>query len=305
MRLVAQLLIVTGATALVLGASFRRQRSTHSLMTRLQLPYSESTLYDPATNQNTLKRALATLALSQKSNPAELPNRRTLQLQTVFVAALGGLITLVLSGHWYLGLLTALVLLLLNEPLIAFQSRKIKTRAQEQAPAALSILASSLEAGANLERSIELLANRIDPPLGPVFERLTAELDLGVDVEVAIRQAADRVGLEDLRWWAFAVGLQRRVGGPLAPITKNLAEMIRQRAELRQEARALTAEGRLSALVLGALPVLMFLMLQITNPTYLEPFFTGWGLIWLAATAASVTLGVAIVLRMVERPMKQ
>jgi tight adherence protein B len=90
------------------------------------------------------------------------------------------------------------------------------------------------------------------------------------------------------------------VGGKLADLLHTLADFIRAREEVRREVDVLTAEGRISAWVLSALPVCLFMFLQLSNPTYLEPMYHGGGLIALIGVAVSITTGFVVIRRMVK-----
>jgi tight adherence protein B len=90
------------------------------------------------------------------------------------------------------------------------------------------------------------------------------------------------------------------VGGRLADLLHTLADFIRAREEIRREVDVLTAEGRISAWVLGALPVFLLLAISVMNPGYMSSMFQGWGYIWLAGSAASVICGVIVINKMVK-----
>lgn len=300
MTAVAPLLVAGGSAVLLLGVTRGRNARTRSLAERLQLPLGEETIVEDALPSSTIRR-ITSMLVDRDSHRLPRQRRTAVEvLQPILVGALAGVLVGFVTQQLVLGVVAAASMPLLGVLVARTAERRLRLKARAQVPTALSTLASSLEAGATLERSLAVLADRVGPPLGEELTRLVSEVELGGDVVVSIERVAERVGLEDLRWWAYAVGLQRRVGGPLAPITRNLAELVREREELDRELRVLTAEGRLSAYVLGALPVVVFLAVQVTNPGYLDPFFRGWGLVWLGLTGLSVAFGVALVLRMVQ-----
>jgi tight adherence protein B len=90
------------------------------------------------------------------------------------------------------------------------------------------------------------------------------------------------------------------VGGKLAVLLHTLAVFIRAREEIRREIDVLTAEGKVSAYVLGALPVFLGVFIQVTNPGYLDPMFRGWGWVFLGGAALSVTVGMLVIFRMIK-----
>jgi tight adherence protein B len=131
---------------------------------------------------------------------------------------------------------------------------------------------------------------------GPVAEelrRVVLETQLGQPLVDALDHLRDRVRLESVDLLVDAVRVQQQVGGSLTDLLHSLAEFIRARHELTREVKVLTAEGRMSATVLGALPLFMLLAMGTLNPGYTDPLFQGWGIVWLAMSAGMVALGVA------------
>jgi tight adherence protein B len=97
-----------------------------------------------------------------------------------------------------------------------------------------------------------------------------------------------------------AIRIQQTVGGKLADLLHTLADFIRAREEIRREIDVLTAEGRISAWVLGALPVFLLVAISVMNPGYMDSMFQGWGFAWLAGSAVSVGFGVGVINKMVK-----
>jgi tight adherence protein B len=139
-----------------------------------------------------------------------------------------------------------------------------------------------------------------EPPLSEEFRRVVNETQLGDPLVDALERMARRLDIKDLVWVVQAIRIQQTVGGKLADLLHTLADFIRAREEIRREVRVLTAEGRISAWILGGLPVFLLLAIQTSSPKYMEPMFQGWGIAVLAATGASVAIGVGIILRMVK-----
>ena len=145
-----------------------------------------------------------------------------------------------------------------------------------------------------------MMCEESEAPLSEEFGRVVSETQLGDPLVDALARMADRLEVRDLSWVVQAIRIQQTVGGKLADLLHTLADFIRSREEIRREVRVLTAEGRLSAWVLGALPVLLLLVVQVISPDYMRPMFHGWGLATLGATAASVAVGMGVILRMVK-----
>jgi tight adherence protein B len=111
---------------------------------------------------------------------------------------------------------------------------------------------------------------------------------------------AERSGLGDMTWVVQAIRIQQTVGGKLADLLHTLADFMRAREEVRREVDVLTAEGRISAWILGAMPVLLLVAVQVMSPGYANALFKGWGLAALAFSAISIVMGVGVIRRMVR-----
>jgi len=185
----------------------------------------------------------------------------------------------------------------------AYPRVKIKRRRkafEAQLPEALSLIASSLSAGHTFLRAIQMMTEEAEPPLAEEFARVVYETRLGDPVVDALDRMAIRLEVPDLRWVVQAIRIQQTVGGKLADLLHTLADFIRGREEIRREINVLTAEGRISAWVLGGMPVLLLIAINVLNPEYSAPLFRGWGYMVLALTGASIAVGVAFILRMVK-----
>ena len=183
-------------------------------------------------------------------------------------------------------------------PKIRIQRRRRAFEAQ--LPEALSLIASSLSAGHTFLRAIQMMTEEAEPPLSEEFARVVYETRLGDPIVDALDRMAARLGVRDLQWIVQAIRIQQTVGGKLADLLHTLADFIRGREEVRREINVLTAEGRISAWVLGAMPIALLFAIQVINPGYAEPLFHGWGLVALAFTGLSIAAGVVIILRMVK-----
>ncbi len=186
---------------------------------------------------------------------------------------------------------------------VAYLKRRTSRRTkkfEQQFPGALTLIASSLAAGHTFLRSIQLMCEEAEAPLSEEFARVVSETQLGDPLVDALERMATRLGVRDVDWVVQAIRIQQTVGGKLADLLHTLADFIRAREEIRREIDVLTAEGKVSAYVLGALPIGLGLFIQVTNPGYLEPMLQGWGIVWLGGALGSVVLGMAVILRMVK-----
>jgi tight adherence protein B len=119
------------------------------------------------------------------------------------------------------------------------------------------------------------------------------EARLGRPLEEAFEAMARRTRSVDFEWTVMAIRLQRQVGGNLAEVLSTVSQTIRDRYSLKRQIRALSAEGRLSSIILAVLPILLFMALMLLNPTFLKPLYTTTvGLMMLAGSAVLMILGV-------------
>jgi tight adherence protein B len=143
-----------------------------------------------------------------------------------------------------------------------------------QLPDTLQLLASSLRAGYSLVQGLDAVAEEVADPTGRELRRVVLETRLGRDMELALEDLARRMHSQDFDWVVMAIRIQREVGGNLAELLTSVAETMISRERLRREVSSLTAEGRLSAIVVGALPLVIGAAIMVLNPGYIEKLFT-------------------------------
>ena len=143
-----------------------------------------------------------------------------------------------------------------------------------QLPEALELIGRALRAGHSLASGFKLVADEMNPPIATEFERSYEAQNLGVPLEDAIDEMTNRVPNLDLRFFATAVILQRQTGGDLAEILDKIGYLVRERFKIWGQIQALTGEGRLSGVVLLALPPVLFVVMWYINPGYSITLFT-------------------------------
>ena len=207
-------------------------------------------------------------------------------------AALAGLLT-VLTRSLVIGVLAGGLIGWLGMRLVlSMRIRRRRAAFAEQLPDVLQLVAGSLQSGFSLEQAVDAVVRENTQPAAGEFSRALAEARLGADVEDALDGVASRMDSNDLRWAVMAVRIQRTVGGNLAEVLRNTVGAMRERAFLRRHVRALSAEGRLSAYFIVALPVVIGGWLFFSDPTYMHPLYTTTvGLFILSAAAVLVVLG--------------
>jgi tight adherence protein B len=170
-----------------------------------------------------------------------------------------------------------------------------------QFPDAIDIIVRSLRAGHPVPIAVSMVAREMPDPIGSEFGIVSDEITYGADLETAMRNLFFRLGQEDLPLFVTAVAIQGSTGGNLGEILENLSAVIRQRFKMRRKIKALAAEGRASALILSALPIGMFLVVQVISPDF-------YGSVWkydltktiLGIAAAWMAFGNLFMYRMVN-----
>jgi tight adherence protein B len=143
----------------------------------------------------------------------------------------------------------------------------------------LQLMSGSLSAGLSLAQSLDTIVREGSEPMTSEFKRVIAETRLGVELEDALDGISQRMDSKDFMWVVMAIRIQREVGGNLAELLLTVAATLREREYLRRHVRALSAEGRLSAWILGGLPPGFLAYLSLTKGDYVAPMFTqpiGW-----------------------------
>lgn len=141
---------------------------------------------------------------------------------------------------------------------------------QKQLPDGLELMARALKAGHAFTSGMKLAADEFDDPLGPEFENTIDMINFGVSVPDALKKMASRIDCPELKYFVVSVILQKETGGNLAEIIENLAELIRKRFKLEDKVKTLAAEGKLSAIILIALPIFVVIFLRFSNPDYIN-----------------------------------
>jgi tight adherence protein B len=171
----------------------------------------------------------------------------------------------------------------------------------EQLPEVIEVIVRSLRAGHPFTVSLNLVAREMPDPAGTEFGLVTDEIAYGLDIPSALSNLYDRVGYEDLRFFSTSVTVQNQTGGNLAEILSRLSRLMRDRFKMRRRVRALTAEGRFSAIALTLLPVIVLGLMNVVVPAL---YNTVWGNpIWtymLVAAGVFTAIGNLVMWKMVN-----
>jgi tight adherence protein B len=155
---------------------------------------------------------------------------------------------------------------------IHFKREKRMRDMEQQLPEALDFISRAVRAGHAFSVSLELLSNEMPDPIKTEFRRVFQEVNLGSALDTAMRNLAHRIPIIDVRFFVSAVLLQRETGGNLSEILTKLAQTIRERFRLKGHIKAVTAHSRMTAVVVGAVPIVALFLLSFSFPGYAEPF---------------------------------
>jgi tight adherence protein B len=180
------------------------------------------------------------------------------------------------SGNFMIGWAGALLGFFVPYAYAAHRRTKRFQQFEEKFPEAIDTLARAVRAGHAFTTALEMIANEVSEPVAGEFRQLYEEQKFGLPVRDALVNLADRVPLVDVKFFVTAVMLQRETGGNLAEILDNLSYVIRERFKILRQVRVHTAQGRLTMVLLMALPPAIVVIMMLINPGFIRPLFTEW-----------------------------
>ena len=203
-------------------------------------------------------------------------------IATILGLALGGLfIALVFGG----------MAALIPPAVVSFLANKRRKKFLGQLPDTLQLLSGTLRAGYSLMQGVEAVSQEVENPMGAELRRVVTESRLGRPLEESLDGVAERMASPDFSWAVMAIRIQREVGGNLSELLLTVADTMTQRERLRRDVAALTAEGRMSAIILGLLPIGLGAAMFVINPEYTSKLFND--------TLGNILLGGAVVMMII------
>lgn len=216
-------------------------------------------------------------------------------------AAVGLVAGWLLSGQVAMGILGSVIGLGAPYCYLVRRARRRQTELTNQLPNSLDMLSSALRSGHALSRGFRIISTQTRPPIAEEFTRVLQDLQVGISVSDSLDALLARTDSYDVELVVTAMQTQLKLGGDLSEILDNIADVIRERVRLQGEIDAATSEGRLSAMILVALPIVMAVVVQVISPGYLTPLFQepAGGLMLLGAGLLMVA-GVVIIRKLLE-----
>lgn len=179
------------------------------------------------------------------------------------------------TGAIALGLLLGLLVPVVTKVVLRQRATKRRQAFADQLDESLALMASALRAGHSLVRALDTVSREAASPTAEEFARIVNENRIGRDLVEAMHVTAERMENEDFGWITDAVAIQRDTGGNLNEVLERIAGTIRERNQIKREVHTLSAEGRMSAVILMALPIVTAVGMSLVNPGYMAPLFEG------------------------------
>ena len=296
--------------------AYKTVRNPHRKVIQRRLKKLSSSEYANDPHDITRKRVLSRVPLLNTillHTPGVRPLERLLQqanvqsplgvfiLLAAVLALTGYLAGSLLTINRVIPLIFAASLVVIPFLYVIRKKKKRMDKFQKQLPEGLELIARSLRAGHAFTSGMKLAADEFDDPLGPEFTETLDQINFGVSVSDALKNLAGRVDCPDLRYFVVAVILQRETGGNLAEIIESIGYIIRERFKLRGKIRILAAEGKLSAIILVAIPFFVIIALHFTSPKYINAlFFEPAGRIMGTVALVMMVMGIFVMKKMIN-----
>jgi tight adherence protein B len=168
-------------------------------------------------------------------------------------------------------------------------------------PDAIELMVRGLRSGLPITETLGIVSGEISGPVGVEFRAVSDKMKIGLTMDAALQETADRLGTSEFQFFVITLAIQRETGGNLAETLSNLADVLRKRAQMKLKIKAMSSEAKASAMIVGALPFIVFTLVYLLNPDYMGGFFADERLI-VAGLGAMVWMGigVAIMAKMVN-----
>jgi tight adherence protein B len=287
---IAVLVFVVVTLAAFAGMSLLDQRSAQARLLRDRLSKTEKPAEQPlpdaaVVRDEMLSRIPAFDAVLRRSGRVSLLQKMLEQgnlnvragnflMLCVVGAAVLGILLFIAGGNLIFGWAGAILGFFVPYAYASHRRQKRFQRFEEKFPEAIDTLARAVRAGHAFTTALEMIANEVSEPVAGEFRQLFEEQKFGLPVRDALINLAERIPLVDVKFFVTAVMLQRETGGNLAEILDNLSYVIRERFKILRQVRVHTAQGRLTMVLLMAMPPTIVLVMLTINPEFIRPLFT-------------------------------
>jgi tight adherence protein B len=222
-------------------------------------------------------------------------------LLSIVLASGGFVIGLWVASNPLLSLIIAFFLGVFPFLYVYLKKKRRMEKFQRQLPDALDLIARALKAGHAFTGGLKMVGDELEEPVGTEFEKTLHEINFGSGIPEALKGLTQRVDCPDLRFFIISVIIQRETGGNLAEILGKIAYLIRERFKLQSRVHVLASEGKLSAIILIAIPFVIALALSVLNPVYIKTLFVDpVGKVLVAFALIMMAIGIVVMKRMIE-----
>ncbi|GAA4020429.1 hypothetical protein GCM10022280_21000 [Sphingomonas swuensis] len=168
-------------------------------------------------------------------------------------------------------------------------------------PDAIELMVRGLRSGLPITETLGIVSGEVPGPVGFEFRQVSDKMKIGRTMEASLQDTADRLGTPEFQFFVITLAIQRETGGNLAETLGNLADVLRKRAQMKLKIKAMSSEGKASAMIVGALPFIVFTLVYLLNPAYMGGFFSEERLIFAGLGALVwMSIGVAIMAKMIN-----
>lgn len=223
---------------------------------------------------------------------------------SVLLSGTVGLLLYLFKVPLFLVLLIMLILYMIPGLYVRMKKNSRGKKLNNQLPEALSILSNGLRAGLSFSQSMLVAGKEMEDPIAYEFNKIVRDNSLGKPIDEALTDFSKRTDDEDIDIFVTAILIQRQVGGNLSEILDVLANTIRDRIKLRGDIKTITAQSKMSAIVVGSIPFVLALILNLINPEFMLPLFnTLIGNILIGVVLTMQTIGVVILMKIIKVKM--
>ena len=241
-------------------------------------------------------------AIQQKLNQAAILMRAEELIGfSLFSAAAVFLIFFLLLNQLFLALPLGVLAYFVPDVLVSWKKKRRMQALTDQLPEALDIISSGLRAGFSFPQAMAVVSREMQPPVKDEFYRVIWENRMGKTLEEALQNMGERTDSDDLDLFITALLIQKQVGGNLAEVLNNISHTIRERVRIQGEINTLTAQGKMSAIIIILLPIALAALLTYINTEYMMEFFQDIiGQILLGASIISMIVGTIIIRKIID-----
>ena len=206
-----------------------------------------------------------------------------------------------LTRNILLTLFIAIIVVFIPFLILNIRTSQRLSRFHEQLPDALQLISGSLKAGYSFNQALKMVVEESKPPISEEFKRLLSEIRVGLPEKEALENVSQRISSEYFQWIVTAINVQKEVGGNLAEVMDTIADTIRERDRVLNRIKALTSEGKLSAIILIILPIIVGMMLIFINREYVSLLVTTRvGIIMLSIAGALLVIGIIWIIKIIS-----